>query len=75
MLISLAVCDYTARDSKANFNWRIFSFHLQNLTVRAAQPPLSLSNRSAADLCANAFQFDPAHGFCAAKAFLRVQNF
>src|SRR5439155_8419272 len=36
---------------------------------------LSLSNGSAADLCANAFQFNPAHGFCAAKAFLRVQNF
>jgi len=36
MLISLAVCDYTARDSRANFNWRIFSFHLQDLTVEAA---------------------------------------
>ena len=44
-------------------------------SVEAAEPALSLSNGSAPALCANAFQFDPAHGFCVAKAFLRVQNF
>ena len=75
LIHSLAVLDRTACDAGTNFNWRIFSFHLHDLTVEAACLLANAFGVSAAELCANAFQFDPAHGFCAAKAFLRIEDF
>src|SRR6266567_5315382 len=53
LIHGLAVRDRPPRDTRTNFNYRIFSFHLRNLPVRAAEPALSLSNGSAAELGAD----------------------
>ena len=42
----LAARDRTARDAETNFYCRIFSFHLQNLTVAAAVSAAELRNVS-----------------------------
>jgi len=75
LIHGFAVCDRTAGDAGTNLNCRIFSFHLHDLTVEVAYLLANAFGVSAAELCANAFQFDPAHGFCAAKAFLRIEDF
>src|SRR2546430_13588190 len=46
LIHGLAVCDRTACDAGTNFNYRVFSFHLQNLTVEAAPSAAELKNQS-----------------------------
>src|SRR5437899_12820125 len=46
LIHGLAVCDRTACDAGTNFNCRVFSFHLQNLTVEAAASAAELKNQS-----------------------------
>jgi dihydropteroate synthase len=70
----LAVCDRPTRDARTNFNCRIFSFHLHDLTVEAACLLAKAFGVSAAPLCADTFQFDATHGFSSAKTLLRVKN-